>query len=52
MQAVPVAAGLVLVGFAGHAVLPTIRNDMADKGQYNRSPTAPAIGPKDVKHFS
>ena len=26
--------GLVMVGFAGHAVFPTLRNDMQDKAQY------------------
>lgn len=29
-------AGLVMVGFAGHAVFPTLRNDMVDKTQYSR----------------
>lgn len=27
--------GLVMVGFAGHAVFPTIKNDMAEKKHYN-----------------
>lgn len=35
-QSLPVVAGLILVCFAGHAVLPTLRNDMADRRQYGR----------------
>jgi len=32
----PIVIGLVMVGFAGHAVFPTIKNDMEQKGQYKR----------------
>eukprot|EP00281_Chroomonas_sp_CCMP1168_P028851 CAMPEP_0206244964 /NCGR_PEP_ID=MMETSP0047_2-20121206/18445_1 /ASSEMBLY_ACC=CAM_ASM_000192 /TAXON_ID=195065 /ORGANISM="Chroomonas mesostigmatica_cf, Strain CCMP1168" /LENGTH=561 /DNA_ID=CAMNT_0053670233 /DNA_START=129 /DNA_END=1814 /DNA_ORIENTATION=+ len=32
----PIVIGLVMVGFAGHAVFPTIRTDMKDKREYNR----------------
>uniref|UniRef100_A0A7S4PPD0 Amino acid transporter transmembrane domain-containing protein n=1 Tax=Guillardia theta TaxID=55529 RepID=A0A7S4PPD0_GUITH len=28
--------GLIMVGFAGHAVFPTLRNDMIDKKQYTK----------------
>jgi len=28
--------GLILVGFSGHAVFPTLRNDMQDKSQYGK----------------
>mmetsp|Transcript_17265 Transcript_17265/g.42168 ORF Transcript_17265/g.42168 Transcript_17265/m.42168 type:complete len:294 (+) Transcript_17265:40-921(+) len=31
-----VLIGIVMVGFAGHAVFPTLRNDMRDKKDYNR----------------
>jgi len=31
----PIVIGLVMVGFAGHAVFPTIRNDMMNKAHYN-----------------
>jgi hypothetical protein len=31
-------SGLMLMGFAGHSVLPTIRNDMADTQKYDRHP--------------
>jgi len=30
------ALGLIMVGFSGHAVFPTLRNDMVDKGAYPR----------------
>ena len=36
-QSLPAVLGLVLVCFAGHAVLPTLRNDMADRRHYGRS---------------
>lgn len=32
---IPIVLGLVMVGFAGHAVFPTIKNDMAEKKHYN-----------------
>jgi len=32
---IPIVLGLVMVGFAGHAVFPTIKNDMAEKKHYD-----------------
>ena len=43
-QSLPVVMGLILVCFAGHAVLPTLRNDMADRRQYGRCGARAARG--------
>jgi vesicular inhibitory amino acid transporter len=34
-ESIPIVLGLFMVGFSGHAIMPTIRNGMANKRDYD-----------------